>query len=354
MVKSKTKVLLLSAYNTPSHKSWCNGMIQHLDDIDWTYLHLPPRFFSWRIRGNPISFMHLFSEQLSENYDLILATSMVDLSTICGLFPHLGTAKKIVYFHENQFAYPQTPNTPERLEPLMVNLYSALAADEVIFNSDYNRCSFFVGVNVFLKKMPDLVSADLAEILSAKSAVLPVPIKDKQTKVAQDKIKGSIIWNHRWEYDKNPEQFFASLSILKQRKNDFKLIVMGQQFRTTPDIFAKAKQEFAEDILCWGEQPRDVYLKWLNHGEYVVSTAIHEFQGLAVMEGVQHGAIPVVPDRLSYPEIFSCEYLYGEDEINLADFLELLLTDKKELAVPIVEKYSWDSLTQDYRSLLEL
>ena len=329
-------------------------MIQHLDDIDWTYLHLPPRFFSWRIRGNPISFMHLFSEQLSENYDLIFATSMVDLSTICGLYPNLAPAKKIVYFHENQFAYPQTPNSPERLEPLMVNLYSALAADKIVFNTDYNRCSFYAGVKGFLKKMPDLVSADLAENLSAKSTVLPVPINDKQTKFSHDKIPGSIIWNHRWEYDKNPEQFFAALSLLKQRNTDLKLIIMGQQFRSTPDVFAKAKEQFAEDILCWGEQPRDDYFAWLSRGEYVVSTAIHEFQGLSVMEAVQYGAIPVVPNRLSYPEIFSSEYLFGDDENDLADYLQKLLTGKKWLPSPSVEKYTWNALIDCYRELLTL
>ena len=347
----RKKVLLLSAYNTPSHKSWCNGLTEHLPDFDWEYMHLPPRYFSWRIRGNPLSFIHKFSEQLKQEYDIVFATSMVDLATICGIYPNLANAKKVVYFHENQFAYPQSPNAPERLEPLMVNLYSALAADQVIFNSEHNRSSLLDGTSSFMQKMPDFSPVSIVDDLKQKSCVLPVPIKDQQI-VENKKIPNSIIWNHRWEYDKNPEDFFAALSILKNRNIDFKLIIMGQQFRSIPDVFTEAKEAFAENIICWGEQSRGDYLSWLSQGEYIVSTAIHEFQGLSVMEGVQHGAIPIVPNRLSYPEIFSNDYLYGDDSTDLAGFLERLLTHKSKLSVPSVDEYTWSVLNGSYRSLL--
>ena len=347
------KILILSAYNTPSHKSWCNGLIDNLTEYDWEYIFLPPRYFSWRIRGNPLSFMDKFSGQLKHNYDIVIATSMVDLATICGIFPNLANSRKIVYFHENQFAYPQSPNVPERIEPLMVNLYGAIAADKIVFNSEYNRSSFFVGVNHFLQKMPDFSPISIVNNLEQKSSVLPVPIKDQQV-VNHDKIPNSIIWNHRWEYDKNPEDFFAALSCLKQRNVDFKLIVMGQQFRSIPESFGKAKEEFAESILCWGEQPREQYLNWLSRGEYVVSTAIHEFQGISVMEAVQHGAIPVVPNRLSYPEIFAGEYLFGDDENDLVDYLAKQLAGKNKLSSPSVDKYTWSDLVDSYRKLLTL
>jgi hypothetical protein len=44
------------------------------------------------------------------------------------------------------------------------------------------------------------------------------------------------------------------------------------------------------------------YEYWLGAAEVVISTAIHEFQGLSVHEAVSAGAVPVVPDDLCYRE----------------------------------------------------
>lgn len=278
---------------------------------------------------------------------------MVDLATLSGLFPNLAACRKIVYFHENQFAYPQPPNTPLRLEPLMVNLYSALAADLIIFNTDFNRQSFFSGVFAFLKKMPDLTPVKYIESIKEKCQVLPVPLQSINSKQQTEKIPNSIIWNHRWEYDKNPELFFSACAILKQKNIDFKLIVMGQQFRQSPDIFKQAKTQFNDYILCWGEQPKQEYLSWLAKGEFVVSSAIHEFQGLSVMEAVQYGAIPIIPNRLSYPELFSADYLYSGDEEELAGYMERLFTGKQKPAAPDMNEYTWDALRDEYLRLIE-
>ncbi len=349
---TRSKILLLSAYNTPSHNSWCKGLVENFPEYNWGYLQLTPRFFSWRIRGNPLSFIHTNEEKLTQDYDLIVATSMVDLATICGIFPNLARCRKVVYFHENQFAYPQPPNTPLRLEPLMVNLYSAVAADQIVFNTNFNYQSFFSGVFDFLKKMPDLTPIKYIESIKEKCQVLPVPLQPVNSQQKIEKISNSIIWNHRWEYDKNPELFFSACKILQQRKIDFKLIVMGQQFRQSPEVFNQAKELFAENILCWGEQTREDYKSWLAKGEFVISTAIHEFQGLAVMEAVQHGAIPIIPNRLSYPEIFPPEFLYTGDETQLADHIEQLFIASQKPIAPDMNDYTWDSLRGEYSQLI--
>lgn len=148
------KILLLSAYDTDSHRSWCQGLMQHLPEFQWHYASLPGRYFSWRIRGNPLSWItgedkHLFAQ----SYDLVIATSMVDVATLRGLTPNLAATRWLVYFHENQFAYPKSQKQHTSIEPQMVNLYSALAADQVVFNSHYNRSTFLEGITELMAKI---------------------------------------------------------------------------------------------------------------------------------------------------------------------------------------------------------
>ncbi|MEM8564527.1 MAG: DUF3524 domain-containing protein, partial [Pseudomonadota bacterium] len=44
--------------------------------------------------------------------------------------------------------------------------------------------------------------------------------------------------------------------------------------------------------------------------DVILSTADHEFQGLAVLQAVMRGCLPVVPDRLVYPEIYPNQFRY--------------------------------------------
>jgi hypothetical protein len=46
----------------------------------------------------------------------------------------------------------------------------------------------------------------------------------------------------------------------------------------------------------------------------VVSTAIHEFYGIAVMEAAYCGCRPLLPRRLSYPELYDETFLYDDEK----------------------------------------
>src|SRR5690606_38685393 len=105
-------------------------------------------------------------------------------------------------------------------EAQMVNLYSALSAQKIVFNSQHNRESFLQGVDALLKKLPDEVPENLVEILRSKSCCLPVPLVQDTSAVMTEstvRIKSTaqqIVWNHRWEYDKGPERLLALIQKL--------------------------------------------------------------------------------------------------------------------------------------------
>src|SRR5690606_16267725 len=94
------RVLLLSAYDAASHRRWRQQLESMVPEYHWQTLTLAPRFFQWRIRGNPVSW---FDEPcLQQPWDLVIATSMVDLATLRGLNPSLAKVPCLLYMHENQ------------------------------------------------------------------------------------------------------------------------------------------------------------------------------------------------------------------------------------------------------------
>ncbi len=36
-----------------------------------------------------------------------------------------------------------------------------------------------------------------------------------------------VCWNHRWEHDKNPKEFFDTLKFLHDKREDFEVVVLG-------------------------------------------------------------------------------------------------------------------------------
>lgn len=354
------RALLLSAYAAVSHQFWAEQVMAHTA-ADWTILTLPPRHFSWRVRGNPLTWALKEHARLNQPYDLVLATSMVDIATLIGLYPGLGRAKKVLYFHENQFAYPESAQQVSWVEAKMVNLYSALAADEVVFNSVYNRDSFVDGARAFLKKMPEnLPAAARLETLRNNAHILPVPIRPLPASFiplsynAPEINKPTrVIWNHRWEYDKNPQDFFTALYALSDQGIPFELAVMGQQFRQSPKVFEQAKERLDTHIIAWGAQPESDYKALLSEGGIVVSTTWHEFQGLAIMEAAQRGVLPLVPDRLCFPELYPPEYRYDGSVEGLQHRLQTWLTDPAARPPSLsTERWEWPQWQAPYQALL--
>ncbi|MEM1010131.1 MAG: DUF3524 domain-containing protein, partial [Myxococcota bacterium] len=245
----------------------------------------------------------------------VLATSMTDIACLRGLFPHLAQSLNVLYMHENQFAYPSKQrNDPNLIHFQITQLYSAICADILVFNSEFNRSSFLEGVESFLSKMPDAVPQQQCAVLEHKSYVLPVPLEDDCFCTERTVPSGplQIVWNHRWEYDKAPERFFAALDLLQQWGIPFGLHVMGQQFERQPAIFEQARHQFAQHLMHWGYAPsRDAYLSQLCQCDVVVSTALHEFQGLSVLEACATGCRPLVPNRLAYPQWIPPSFRYA-------------------------------------------
>lgn len=360
------RILLLSAYDALSHQYWRKGLVGAFPEYDWTVLTLPARYFSWRLRGNSLSWAFGEREVLKGKYNLLICTSMTDLSALKGMVPELAKVPSICYFHENQFAYPASRHQQKSVEPLILNLYTALAADQVLFNTGYNRETFLNGARSLLKKLPDYVPDDVVDVIQEKSAVLPVPLPEEvfpEGQPARGKVL-EVLFNHRWEYDKAPERMFSALKHLKERNVPFWLHVVGQRFRQIPSVFNEIREQLAGHISQWGYiDSIEEYRRLLQRADVVLSTAIHDFQGIAILEAVAAGCQPLVPDRLAYPELFAKRFRYPSFELDpareaivIADRLEAMAIARENgeaLTAPDVRGLSWRALKPCYRQWIE-
>uniref|UniRef100_A0A7M5UQX2 Glycosyl transferase family 1 domain-containing protein n=1 Tax=Clytia hemisphaerica TaxID=252671 RepID=A0A7M5UQX2_9CNID len=120
-----------------------------------------------------------------------------------------------------------------------------------------------------------------------------------------------IVWPHRWEHDKNPEDFFKVMFQLHDEGVPFKLSVIGQTYQDVPEIFETAKRKLDSVIINWGYQSRSDYIIIIKNADVAVSTANHEFFGVSMLECVSSGCYPLVPNRLVYPEFFTECYRYN-------------------------------------------
>lgn len=293
--------------------------------------------------------------------DLILATSMLDFSTFLGLTKEKSTGiQTAIYFHENQLTYPWSPQDRDVKHKrdnhyAFMNYTSALVADRVFFNSEYHRSSFLEALPKFLNQFPDRQDKYNIGEIEAKSEVLYLGMDLTRFDLYQSKKENNelvILWNHRWEYDKKPEDFFEALFRLKDEGLIFKVIVLGEQNQMNPPIFDEAKERLKDQTIHWGfAQTFEEYAQLLWKADILPVTSNQDFFGGSVVEAMYCGCLPILPNRLAYPEHLTkdqydrCLYENGDFYSKLREVVD---QNTKESFKSGVEKYDWGNVSSDY------
>jgi hypothetical protein len=131
-----------------------------------------------------------------------------------------------------------------------------------------------------------------------------------------------VVFPHRMNSEKNPHKFI-------QLGRD--MMIKGTSFKFV----------FSKDV-C---QTKKEYYDLLSRAAVAVSFADQETWGIAMQESIFHGCIPLVPNRLSYPEMYDSIYRYN----SYAELVVRLRTIENSLSaennfLPLTRQRNCDSL----------
>lgn len=280
---------------------------------------LGPRHWKWRQESSAWELARRVQNEPPP--DVIACSDFMDLPRLLGFLPaRWRSAPTLAYFHENQLTYePATPsgekgrsdpnvrpNLAEDFTHGFSNIMTAVRADAVVFNSEFHRAEFASAAEELLRRLPKPnPRAALRDKLGAAEAIAPLP-ELRQVPLgpgAPPDAPLRVVFPHRLDPDKEPRAFFGAIEQASRRAKLEVVLLGGLLDRASPSI-QHAARAIANVTLHTGYCPsRDDYLAHLGSADVVVSTARHEFFGIAFAEAMAAGCTPLAPDRLNYPAL---------------------------------------------------
>jgi glycosyltransferase involved in cell wall biosynthesis len=340
-------ILFIEPYDGGSHRAFREGLIEH-SRHNYKCLTLPARFWKWRMRGSAAWFADEVSLAQPGPCDLLMVTGFLNLADFRGLVPPpFDRLPALLYMHENQLTYPLSPDEEFDFHFGFTNILSCLAADHIVFNSDFHRDLFLTSLPAYLGKMSEAVPRQVPQRLGDRSSVLPVGLDRRplpsghysqyrgghaEPEVGPGWPRGKrhrILWNHRWEFDKQPEMFARVVNRLLEEGRDFEVALLGEP-QQHEGVFSTLKDQLGDRLVAFGYLPgREAYDDMLEISDIVVSCAQQEYFGISVAEAVHAGCYPVLPRDQVYPTLYGTRCKgrhFYEDEEGLVNLLRDLLT----------------------------
>lgn len=363
-------ILAVEPFLFGSHKAFLKGLQDHSRHA----IHpvtLRMKGWKWRMHGDSVKLAQM-TRQVEAPIDLLFVSSMTNLPAFLALTnPRFAHVPKVMYMHENQLTQPLPEGEERDLTYCYINYLSMLSADRLIFTSRFHLEDFMQALPGFLKNYPEELQVDASQTLRQRSIILNPGLELRHFDSQPDLRKGNkrpvIVWNQRWQFDRNPAMFFRVMNRLFDIDLTFDLILAGDSEHEKPAEFTKAMERFGDHITHMGYvDDVDSYSRLLHTGDIVVSTATYEFFCVSIMEAIYCGCHPVVPNRLHYPELIPealhrpllhAPVLYDTED-DLFKVLKEILTGKssvlpKTSLQKINRHLDWSRMITTYDDLFE-
>ncbi|XP_037769037.1 glycosyltransferase-like domain-containing protein 1 isoform X9 [Chelonia mydas] len=371
------RILLIEAFYGGSHKQLADLLQEEIEEC--VLYTLPAKKWHWRARTAALYFMQ--TVPANANYRILFASSVLNLTELIALRPDLGKLKKVLYFHENQLAYPVQKCQERDFQYGYNQILSCLVADIVVFNSAFNMESFLTSIGKFLKLIPDHRPKDLEKIIRPKCQVLYFPVRFPDVsrfmpehKLAHlEKITGVKGNGDTYLFRGLPfqQKYRATGSLMKNSSSSPESglceaqsgLCTTQQERlqyplTSPEKLnkSKASESTNQEVPCQEDKQHVTFNPCnLLSGMDYQQRPLHIVWPHRWIEAVYCGCYPLCPNALVYPEIFPAEYLYSTPEQlfkRLQNFCKRPDIVRKHLYKGEMDQFSWAALRGKFRSLL--
>jgi|SRR5690625_660157 len=363
-------ILAVEPFYSGSHKAFLEGLQTHSRHqvipvkLDW-------HGREWRMSGDSVTLAEM-SSHIDEEIHLLLISSMANLPAFLALTnPRFAHTPKIMYMHENQLTQPMPEGEERDLTYCYINYLSMLAADRLLFSSEFHMNDYLNALPGFLANYQDDEYLQTVQQIEQKSMVmypgLDLSALDKHPDTRNSNKRPVIVWNQRWQFDRNPAMFFRVLNRLNDIDLEFDLILAGDSQHEKPEEFEKAWKRYGDHITHFGYvEDLNTYSKLLHSGDIVVSTATYEFFCVAIMEAIYCGCHPLVPNRLHYPELIPdtlhkpllhAPVIYDTEDDLFRYLKQLLSGETRPLPKTSLQKINrhmdWSRRITDYDDLFE-
>jgi len=321
------------------------------------------------MHGGAVTLSEMFLKEPWEP-KLIVVTDMVDVTTFLSLTrKYTADSKVLFYFHENQISYPFSVYDKDVAQKRdrhygFINFTSALTSDVISFNSQYHKLDFMKELRKFMSAYPDFKLQTSIDRIEEKSIVLPLGFDweyfDTVAEYHTKSSKKTLLWNHRWEYDKNPEEFFEILFELADEGVDFSLVLLGKQIKNGPPIFQVAKERLKDKLIWIGyAASKEEYIAIVKSTDILLVTSNQDFFGMSVVEAMYCEVIPLLPDRLGYTDHLPFElkgqYVYPSKKVAKEKLLAVLNggIEYDPRIKTHLNKYDWKEIIYLYDSVFK-
>ena len=171
-------ILLIEAFYDGSHRSLIDLLHRTLSPGSHL-ITLPGTKWPWRARCSSLILSELIPKT-ENSFKYLFSSSITNLSELISLRSDLRSLKTIIYFHENDLAYPKQNEQQEQRDFQFGynQILTALVADICLFNSFYNLNTFLDKLGPFLNRIPapKANTQQIRKTIEEKSKVFYYPL----------------------------------------------------------------------------------------------------------------------------------------------------------------------------------
>jgi glycosyltransferase involved in cell wall biosynthesis len=269
--------------------------------------------------------------------DVVLVNGFIFPLQIIQLKMKLGKHVKILVFHRAEKPFKGTKRILQHI--------AARSVDAFLFTT-------IALAEKWVKKMI-IPKSKVREVVQASSSFRP---KNKEFARQKLHVAGSPIylWVGRLDQNKDPVTVVKGFISFLEKQPSARLYMIYQEDKLISQVKREIEgSEKAKDaVILIGKKPRRELEDWYNAADFIISGSHSEGSGIAVIEAMSCGCIPVLTKIPSFIKLTAgkCGFLYQADDVDeLAEVLEKTVSvdlqeERRKTVLQFDEQLSFKSI----------